>query len=709
MKFCRRAMALISLFLIAGAMSVEGAAYRTDYTVDGNEQIAIPQAYTYAYSINVLENAGEEVRVYFDQPADLRMDGEENLYVADAKNNRVVKLDKEGNLLSLYTQGGDTPLNQPQGVCPGPGGDVYIADTGNQRIVHLEADGTLIREYGLPDSPVLSEVQVYSPTKIGLSPTGGLYVLMGETIMSIDADNTFRGYIGQTDIGFDFVDWLLRLVASEEQRVMVGKRTAASYMNFTVNEEGLIYATSQDEVEGQIKVLNSVGNNIYRKLSDINKSGLTKLKETYFSGNVIGKPFRYGELVDGENPQFSGIAVDANGMVTVAEKLSGKLYQYDQTGNLLAVFGGLGTGQGEFAIPAAITVDHEGNLYVLDSSKGNIQVFEPTAFIRKVQQATILYNDGDYDGASALWQEVMAIDKTYPLAHMGLAATAYKAGDWQGAMEGYRYANDRAQYGKAFSEYRYVFMQEHFFWVVLGAAVAVGILGFLAAVLSRHSKRVLQGFEYRQIPSLGLRNGLLMGAGILFRPRRTMESVKSSRGRLSLGAGFLIVILALGVRLFFIYTVSYSFQDVELDEVNLLLEAAKILLPFFTWVGASYLISSQFNGEATLGENFTASCYCLIPFVVTEFTAALLSHVLCVSERYLFAVLVNGVLIWMGWLFIRSVFILNDYSTGQTLLVCVLSVCAMVLIWFIALLGYALVGRIVQFVLDLVQEAALLT
>lgn len=709
MKYLRRAVVLVSLFLLAGALGIEGAAYSTDYTIDGNEQIAIPQAYAYSYSINVLEGAGEEVRVYFDQPADLRMDREENLYVADTKNNRVVKLDKEGRLLALFTQAGDTPLNQPQGVCPGTNGDIYIADTGNQRIVRLAADGALIREYGLPDSPVLSEVQVYSPTKIGLSSTGGLYVLMGETIMSIDEDNTFRGYIGQTDIGFDFLDWLLRLVASEEQRIMIGKRTAASYVNFTVNEEGLIYATSQDEVEGQIKVLNSVGNNIYRKLSHINKSGLTKFKETYFSGNVISKPFRYGELVDGENPQFSGIAVDANGMVTVAEKRTGKLYQYDQTGNLLAVFGGLGTGQGKFAIPAALTVDRQGNLYVLDSSKGNIQIFEPTAFIRKVQQATVLYNDGDYEGASALWQEVIAIDKTYPLAHIGLATTAFKAGDWQGAMEGYRYANDRAQYGKAFSEYRYAFMQDHFFWVVLAAAAAVAVVGALAVTLSRCSKRVLQGFEYRQIPRLGVKNGLLMGAGVLFRPRRTMESVKNSRGRLSLAAGFLIVLLALAVRFFFIYTVSYSFQDVELDQVNLLLEAAKILLPFFTWVGASYLISAQFNGEATLGESFTASCYCLIPFVVTEFAAALLSHVLCVSERTLFAVLVNGVLLWMAWLFIRSVFILNDYSVGQTLLVCVLSVCAMVLIWFIALLGYTLVGRIIQFVLDLIQEAALLT
>ena len=64
MKNTRVVSAVLSLVLLTGMMGMQAAAYSTDYTIDGNDRIAIPETYLYSYSINVLEGAGPETRIY---------------------------------------------------------------------------------------------------------------------------------------------------------------------------------------------------------------------------------------------------------------------------------------------------------------------------------------------------------------------------------------------------------------------------------------------------------------------------------------------------------------------------------------------------------------------------------------------------------------------------------------------------------------------
>ena len=127
-------------------------------------------------------------------------------------------------------------------------------------------------------------------------------------------------------------------------------------------------------------------------------------------------------------------------------------------------------------------------------------------------------------------------------------------------------------------------------------------------------------------------------------------------------------------------------------------------LPILTWIGAIYLISAQFNGESTLKQNFIAGAYVLIPYIIVTLLADLLSQVMCWNETGFFAVLVNGVTIWMVWLLFRAVRHLNDYSLGHTIIVCIVAVIAVVLIWFVCLFAYSLVVCLVQLVKDIITE-----
>ncbi len=703
------AILLVLISVLSVGFTAGAAAPTGDYTINDGVEVAVPDVYDYAYTINTVLSAENE-RTHFSRPTDLFMDASGNLYVADTGNGRVVKMTKDGQLLMEYTTADGEDFLNPQGMYVKDNGEIFIADTGNSRIVHLTAEGELIQNYGLPDSPMLSDILTYNPTKIGMTEAGALYVLMGENIMRVDSSNTFRGYIGQADVGFSLKDAFLRAFASEEQKKVFAKKTASPYTNFCLDSRGMIYAVSRDTEEGQIKVLNTIGNNIYKKVGS-RATGWTAIKDaisSFFSGNIISKEFMFGEIIEGEQPQFSDICVDKNGIITVVEEKGCHLYQYDSGGNLLAVFGGKGNAQGEFEIPVSIVVDDEGCLYVLDQTYGTITVLEPTAFIQTVQKATLLYDEGDYEGSEALWQEVLSIDETYPTAYYGAGKTAMKKKDWRLAMEYFRNSVNREEYSTAFAELRYEFMKSNFWVVALVAVVAFMALLLGTIVLQGKAKALLEKFELGYVQTITLKNGILFGTNVLFRPARFFEAIKYGRGRVKIGAPLLVLIAVFVVRIIFIFTVHYPFQDVNPDEANLVLEFIKLMLPVLTWIIAVYLLSAQMDGESTLKENFICVGYSMIPYILANVIAMCLSHVMGWGEKGIFAVLVNGVTIWYIYLFFRAVQRLNDYTIKRTIGVSLISVFAMVLIWFVALFGYSLVVCLIQFVQDIFLEAQLM-
>ena len=467
----KRIMLLVLTVLIVAANCTTVYASETDYVIDNDgERLATPKTYLVKGVITYLgENGGN---LY--EPKDIFIDKEDYIYIADTGNNRVVKLDPEGNYVRSYT--GSDSLLSPQGVYCTEFGSIFVADTGNQRVANIDEETDLVvEEFTKPDSELLEDSSDFSVNKVSISKQGLLYVMKGQRFMTIDANNDFKGFVGANNLAFSLKRTLIRMFATEEQKSRLEMEEAPPYNNFMIADSGMIYAVASTE-SAKIKKLNASGANLY--------------PTDYITETIYDED---GFTVE---PDYVDIAVDSQEIITVLESNTGHVYQYDQDGNLLTIFGGKGNKKGYFQNPCSLAVNSKGEIYVLDTSTGYIHIFTPSSFMEHIKSAIYHYAEGEYTLAYDEWMSVIEIDANYPVANMGLGQVLYKMDEPEQAMRYFEIAKEQQNYGKAFEDYRYAYIKTHFFQVVLVATVVLIVVIMMIFFVSKKAKKYIHDYHY---------------------------------------------------------------------------------------------------------------------------------------------------------------------------------------------------------------------
>jgi streptogramin lyase len=94
---------------------------------------------------------GNGAAAMFNNPARLTIDGNGNLYVADQGNHKIRKLDPLGNVTTIagsvagYGDGNgiSAKFNSPSGIAIDVSGNVYVADQFNNRIRKIDPQGNV--------------------------------------------------------------------------------------------------------------------------------------------------------------------------------------------------------------------------------------------------------------------------------------------------------------------------------------------------------------------------------------------------------------------------------------------------------------------------------------------------------------------------------------------------------------------------------------
>ncbi len=688
MKKLTRVLALLlSVFLLLGIPVAAKTDYPHDYIVDTeeNERVPIPVTHESVAALEKIEGYepedGDPGKL--NNPQDIFIDDQDNIYIADSGNNAVLKLNSEGKLLLAITEADGKPLNYPLGVFVDENEDIFIADNRNQRILHMDKNGAFVEEFVAPETELISqELSVFDPAKIAINSTNGyLYMLLGKQFLTLDARNHFKGLVGAEQVGFDLADFLFRLFGSEKQQQRVGKRQPVSYNNFHITRNNEIYAVSMSETS-QIKRINSIGNNTY----------------------PVGF---YGEMDYEEDgtpiyPFFVDIAVTTSGMITVAEQHSSRLYQYDKEGNLLAAFGGEGENRGKFQLISSIAYDSRDRLYVLDATRGDVQILEPTTFLADVQQATTLYQEGRYDESLQIWNKVNQTATNYPNAKQSIANIYYKQKNYSGALGEYVEANDREGYGKTVGQLRFSLYSRYFAPIAIGGLLLVALIVWLVLFLRRKSLRT-EASLYEKVWSRP-REFFKMCLLMFYHPVRGLAIVKRNRQHINWIPVVCMPIALIFVRILAVYGTSFTVSSIRPQDASILFEIAIVLVPYLTLGFSLYGLTSIMSGEMTMYETFSGLAYSLLPMTIFWPVLTLISGAVSNGEAGLFHGAQILLYVWTVLLVLTSVMHLNNISVRRTVGVSALSVVGVAVILVTVLLLVAFTSQLVYFFMEIASE-----
>lgn len=668
-----------TLILAMGALEIGPmgtvSAQTFGYTFDEyGRRAPSPQGYVREAVISCLELGCGQLR----GPRDLMIDRDGYLYIVDTGNDRVLKASPQyDEILLELTSAGGVRLRLPQGLYVDEQGNILVADTGNERLVLYDASGNVLEIFERPESNLLPPGFYYQPIKVVMDRSGFIYVVNQgdfEGLLRLDRQGRFRGFFAPIHVGFDIRRTLTRLLLTREQRDRMKIDLPPSHSNITISQDGFIYTTAAQASVGQIMRLNAVGENTYPE-------------------NFYGEPSRTWQW---SIPHFVDLAVSERGIISALESNTGNIYQYDEEGHLLMVFGGIGD-SGWFLSPAAIEIDDKNQLYVLDSARADIQVFRPTEFTSLIHEATELYYLGEYEKAAEPWEQVLRLNSNFARAHQALGKVAMKREDWVGAMRHYRLANDRDGYGEAYAQYRHEYSVVRFFHATLwvfGGIVVVWLV-----------YRIVRALVKRATPESGLFLRTLRAAVLILKePSEVFLELKSGR---YLGPGLLMLGCFYLVRVLSIMTTSFHYSSVDPNRTSMLLEAVYLFVPLLTWVVAHYAVSTVTEGKGFIRDFLIGTAFSLSPYILFSVPVALLTNVMAPGERMYYTTMNAAIVIWCVILFLHQIRVINEFSYRKAIGSGLVSIFAILLSWGMLGLVYGVGMEMVRFVREILLEIAL--
>ena len=265
----------------------------------------------------------------FERPHDVAFDSKGNVYVSGRDNNNIQKFTHSGTfILKWGSKGsGDGQFKIPYSIGIDPSDHVFVVDRENSRIQEFDDNGTFMNKwYGVSDTDKFKRPEdiVFSPYGIFITDTGNDRVLK--------VDNNFN-------------------LITKWGTKGTGNGQFIHPHAIDVDSKGNVY----------VGVLMQPGVQVF----DSNGTFIKKW------GKAGTGPGRFSI------PQ-EHIAIDKNDYIYIVDGASNpRVQKFITNGTLVSIIGTKGSGDGQLLKPEHVSIDPQGNLYVVDRGNARMQIFAP--------------------------------------------------------------------------------------------------------------------------------------------------------------------------------------------------------------------------------------------------------------------------------------------------------------------------------------------
>ena len=692
------ALLILTVTLLMDSRTAEASQMSTYTTFTFNtDGIAVesPEAYRF-----VNEYDGESLEIgSFNNPTDLFVDKQQNVYVVDNGNNRIVILNADFSLkevlstfsfLSSGVRYNDS-LAGPSAVYVTEDGQLYIADTDNNRVVQFDEDLNYVRQLGCPKSKILGDEYVFSPTSIAVDSSNRIYLLIkdeNQGIVELTADGSFIGYYGAQQVQQNVFDWFKTLFMTKEQKSRVAKIIPRTYNSMTIDDKDFVWLTSNSLTVYQRKNYMTSKSSANAPIKRLNPSGSDVLKRQ-------GKYAPGGDLL--EVSSLVDVTVKENGVYSVLDNLRNRIFTYDEGGNLLYAFGGSGAKNGCMTLAKAIAYKGD-DLLTLDNGDGVIVHYGMTEYASNIQKALAADEEKDFDGSIACWGEVLKENQNLELAYKAMGNSFLRNNDYKKAMEYYRNAGETEGYSKAYQYVRTAYVKKNFMLVV-GIFLSVLVLWLLLKRWVNKENRRIYAVGTRQT----LKSELLYAFRVIYHPFDGFWEIKMQKRGTMRSATLLLA----AVVLTFCYKevgTGWLFRAVDIEDVNLLITVLTVLIPLVLWCSASWGLTTLFGGKGKMKDIYIMTCYSMFPLIFANIVTTIMSKGMVLEEQDFMAFVTTVGFAWMAGLIFAGSLTIHEYQFNKNLLMIVASIVGMGVMMFLALLFVTVGQKMIEFFITVYEE-----